>query len=251
MPADIGYKMFIPFIETFQQQGFTNIDTTHPVVQTLEGQLRQNNQFFYVADLIRIKILFTSEYVSDFFGINPEDAEPNIYFASTHPDDLARHSMSRSKYIKMGSDLFAEGTGDSFLSVSFRIKNISGIYVNLLFQAYLFYTGIPNPTVFAIMIHTDVTNILSIKKGYHYDIGKDPSFFRYPDINLLMTGHVFSNREFEIIRCIAEGLDSNQIADKLFLSVHTVNTHRRNILHKTGKRNTHDLVIELQKRGVI
>lgn len=251
MLADIGYKMFIPFIETFQQQGFVNIDRSHPVVQTLESQLNQNKQFFYVGDLIRIKILFTSQYVSDFFGVNPEDAEPSVYFASTHPDDLARHSMSRSKYLKMGTDLFAEGKGESFLSVSFRIKNVSGNYVNLLFQAYLFYTGIPYPTVFALMIHTDVTDILNIKLGYHYNIGKDPSFFRYPDLKLLMTGHVFSIREFEIIKCIAEGLDSSQIAEKLFLSVHTVNTHRRNILNKTGKRNTHDLVIELQGNGVI
>jgi DNA-binding CsgD family transcriptional regulator len=251
MLADIGYKMFIPFVETFQQQGFTNIDTTQPVVQTLEEQLSRNKQFFYVADLIQIKILLTSQYVRDFYGVNPEDAEPSIYFTSTHPDDLARHSMSRSKYLKMGTDLFAERKGESFLSTSFRIKNVSGNYVNLLFQAYLFYTEIPYRTVFAIMIHTDVTSILSIKKRYHYHIGKDPSFFRYPDLKLLMTGSVYSIREFEIIKCIAEGLDSSQIAEKLFLSVHTINTHRRNILHKTGQRTTHDLVIELKERGVI
>jgi len=89
------------------------------------------------------------------------------------------------------------------------------------------------------------------QKGYYYYIGNDKSFFRYPDKELLMAGNVFSEPEFVIIKGIAEGLESREIADKLFISVHTVNTHRRNILSKTGKRNTHELVHELQERGVI
>jgi DNA-binding CsgD family transcriptional regulator len=75
--------------------------------------------------------------------------------------------------------------------------------------------------------------------------------FRYPDTDLLKTGLLFSDREFEIIKMISEGLGSEQIADKLFLSVNTVNTHRRNILKKTKKSTTHDLVIELQERGIL
>ena len=45
----------------------------------------------------------------------------------------------------------------------------------------------------------------------------------------------FQIREFEIIKLIESGLSSEQIAEKLFMSRYTVNTHRRNILEKTGK----------------
>ncbi|MBR4851427.1 MAG: helix-turn-helix transcriptional regulator [Tidjanibacter sp.] len=41
-----------------------------------------------------------------------------------------------------------------------------------------------------------------------------------------------SQREIEIIGCVAKGLTSKEIADKLCLSVHTVTTHRRNITSK-------------------
>ena len=41
-----------------------------------------------------------------------------------------------------------------------------------------------------------------------------------------------SAREKEIIACVAKGMTSKEIADKLFLSVHTVTTHRRNITSK-------------------
>ncbi|MCI5619530.1 MAG: LuxR C-terminal-related transcriptional regulator, partial [Rikenellaceae bacterium] len=41
-----------------------------------------------------------------------------------------------------------------------------------------------------------------------------------------------SEREKEIVCCIAKGMSNKEIADKLFLSVHTVTTHRRNISNK-------------------
>lgn len=51
-----------------------------------------------------------------------------------------------------------------------------------------------------------------------------------------------SNREIEIVKLLAEGLTSIQIADKLFIAEHTVKTHRKNILRKTGVSNTTQLV---------
>lgn len=41
-----------------------------------------------------------------------------------------------------------------------------------------------------------------------------------------------SQREKEIITCVVKGLTNKAIADKLFLSIHTVITHRRNIARK-------------------
>jgi DNA-binding CsgD family transcriptional regulator len=70
-------------------------------------------------------------------------------------------------------------------------------------------------------------------------------------MDLLRTGNVYTDREFEIIKLIAEGLGSEQIADKLFLSVNTINTHRRNILKKTRKSTTQELVIELKEKGIL
>lgn len=49
-------------------------------------------------------------------------------------------------------------------------------------------------------------------------------------------------REIEIIRYIAEGLTNHEIADKLFLSIVTVDTHRKNMLAKLKLKNTAALV---------
>jgi DNA-binding NarL/FixJ family response regulator len=82
-------------------------------------------------------------------------------------------------------------------------------------------------------------------------MGDDLSYFRYPDEKLLQKGNIFSEREFEIIRLIGTGLDSVDIAKKLFISVNTVNTHRRNILEKSGKESISELIYDLKDRGVL
>ncbi len=51
-----------------------------------------------------------------------------------------------------------------------------------------------------------------------------------------------SPRELEIITLVSNGLTNNEIAEKLFLSVHTVMTHRKNILHKLQVRNTAEML---------
>ncbi len=51
-----------------------------------------------------------------------------------------------------------------------------------------------------------------------------------------------SRREQEIIGLVRNGHTNQEIADILFLSIHTVMTHRKNILHKLGVRNTAEML---------
>ena len=62
---------------------------------------------------------------------------------------------------------------------------------------------------------------------------------------------VVSERENEIIILIAEGLTNEQIAIHLFLSKHTINTHRKNIMAKLGVKNTAGIVMYAVKTNLI
>ncbi len=54
--------------------------------------------------------------------------------------------------------------------------------------------------------------------------------------------HVLTRREKEVLELIAEGLTNTEIATRLFISVTTVDTHRKNLLAKLNARNTASLV---------
>src|SRR5262245_12464048 len=60
-----------------------------------------------------------------------------------------------------------------------------------------------------------------------------------------------TKRETEILRYVAEGLSSKAIAQRLFLSVRTVDTHRANIMEKLNIHETAGLVRYAIQKGIV
>ena len=58
-------------------------------------------------------------------------------------------------------------------------------------------------------------------------------------------------REIEVMNLICQELTAQEIAEKLFISVRTVDGHRNNLLEKTGARNTAGLVIFAIKNNLV
>jgi two-component system, NarL family, nitrate/nitrite response regulator NarL len=82
--------------------------------------------------------------------------------------------------------------------------------------------------------------ILSVHEGKLYmslDINLSSS-----DKQELNNMPVLSSREKEVLQLIADGMTNPQIAAKLFLSMHTVDSHRKNILTKFSVNNTASLI---------
>jgi hypothetical protein len=251
MRLSADYTLFFKFIEMYGPKGFTGIQPDDPLMLEIEEMMEKNNQFFYIGDMIKIDILYCSKRSQEMMGIKPADITLYHFFDLTHPADVKRNSLGRSLVLKLAYDLFVKEEGYKLFSTNLRINNPEGTYSNLLMQLYLFYSPIPYKSVYLLKIHTNIDWFKKIKHGYHYYLGEDLNYLRYPDEDLLVTGNVFSKREFEIIKLIESGLSSDQIAEKLFLSPHTVSTHRRNILTKTGKEHISDLIYDLKERGLL
>ncbi|NVO83478.1 response regulator [Hymenobacter terrestris] len=60
-----------------------------------------------------------------------------------------------------------------------------------------------------------------------------------------------SGRELEVLQLIAEGFTNQEIADKLFASKRTIETHRQNIIEKTQTKNTAALIRYAMSTGLI
>ena len=62
---------------------------------------------------------------------------------------------------------------------------------------------------------------------------------------------LLTEREIEVVRLVAEGLSSREIAERLSISVKTVDTHRANILEKVGAHNTAELIKYAIRNGIV
>jgi DNA-binding CsgD family transcriptional regulator len=249
MTDNQDYKLFHSFIETFSPIGFNGIDSNDRLVLEMEQMMQRNNQFITVGDIFESKTYFISKRSFNIIGTEPFEFSPYHIIEATHPNDFERYMQYRSKSIIMANELLLAKKGEMLLASNIKIRDCEGVYSNVLIQCYLFYSEIPRKTVYFFEVYTNINWCKKIKQGFHFYSGKDISRFKYPNNALLNNGDGFTKREFEIIKLIESGLSSEQIAKKLFLSTYTINTHRGNILKKSGKAYLPELIYELMEQG--
>lgn len=81
--------------------------------------------------------------------------------------------------------------------------------------------------------------IETVVKGKTFLSNETAATLRKPD-NIATP--VITSREKEVLRLVAEGMTNNEIAQQLFISSTTVETHRKSLLNKFGAKNTALLV---------
>jgi len=106
-----------------------------------------------------------------------------------------------------------------------------------------------------ILKTSDVEDIIGgiryIMSGQHLYLGKG--------VKDLMKGisqenndlPMITRRESEILKLIADGLTNQEMADKLFISTFTVDSHRKNLLLKFNAKNTATLIKTVVSKGII
>lgn len=60
-----------------------------------------------------------------------------------------------------------------------------------------------------------------------------------------------TNRELEVLKLLASGLNSKEISEQLFISTNTVEYHRKKLLRKTESRNVAELIGNAYRRGIL
>ncbi len=179
----IDYEIFFRFYNKFKAQRFKDIPPDDPLILEMNEKLGRAGQFFHIGDYIEIKILYLCGNCHTYFGVACENMSPAVYFESTHPDDMKRHALGRSKVFQLVSEMFHDKSEDLIMSTHFKTKTIDSSYRDILYQMYMIYAEIPYPTVFAFQVNTDITDMITGQKGYHYYFGRDKTFFRYPALN--------------------------------------------------------------------
>ena len=95
------------------------------------------------------------------------------------------------------------------------------------------------------MIHNGETYISS---NILRELTRVPTATRYDETESEMKA--LSEREIEVLSLIAQELNTNEIAEKLFVSVNTVETHRKNLFKKLGVKNAIGLIKFALRHGL-
>ena len=137
----------------------------------------------------------------------------------------------------------------------------------------------PNTQVLIISSDNDKTSILQVLQsgviGYltkvcsreeilmaAYAVARGEKFFCHKILNIIMEKHfspepvsvssaVLTTRETEILTLLASGYSTQKVADELYLSPHTVHTHRKSIIKKLNIKSPTEFVIYALDFGLI
>ena len=76
-------------------------------------------------------------------------------------------------------------------------------------------------------------------------------FLKGMETNLKSKGDIFSQREREVLELLAKGKSSREIADTLFITERTVESHRKNMIEKGRVKNTVELIVYASAIGLV
>lgn len=212
----------------------------------LDDILILKNQFFFINDFKEGFNTYVHPNVEAITGYPRESfREFGFTFSITHPDDFEIVNEISKRGIRLSHDYKEELHNDPFcasFSLDFRLKCLDGNYIRVNRHSCCFKTDNQGNIVYGLALFTDISHL---KKNGHVffswygDINLKSSFAdlmgKYNNLNI-------TSREKDVLGCLADGLTARTIAKRLSISVHTVISHRKNLLHKTGTKNTAELI---------
>ena len=223
------------------------------------------NSYLYIVNLHNFELEYVSESVERFVSKKAGDVDLQDLLQTVLPEEIEKINLKGKVISDFYTSFLDKESVLSYKNIfSYRMKDASGKTRTMLYQAMplsVLENGTPEHV---FCIQTDVSHLkvsstndvsfISMNGGKCYfnvaiNKGKfDPEACEDGDKDL---AELFSEREKEIVIRFSRGLNAEQIAKQLNLSHHTVKTHRRNILHKSGCTNTTELVAKCLTNGII
>ncbi|WP_259016643.1 LuxR C-terminal-related transcriptional regulator [Emticicia fluvialis] len=211
------------------------------------------NYHYFVFNIFKVEVELWSEGIIDVLGYTPDEMSLEFYMSIIHPDDMPYFLKFEKRITEFFLTLPYDKIKNYKVQYDIRLRAKDNRYVRVLHQAIqIDYDA--NNFYRTLDVQSDITHIKSEGVPCFSLIGMDgePSYYNIQSDSLIPGGNnPFSEREQEILKMIVEGKSSKEIAGVLFLSLHTVNTHRKNILNKARVKTPVELVTKVINQGWI
>ncbi len=168
--------------------------------------------------------------------------------ANHHPEAVISHSESIQDGIHIGTQDFDAILVDTILFSSGK---------SLFQKMFAYFRDVPMLGIVSIYFSKELYNnfqdMIDIHESEESIINSLESVISNNENNsqTLAASTVLSERERDVLKLLVNGCSNKEIADKLFISIHTVATHRKNITAKTGIKSTAAMAIYAVANNII
>lgn len=203
----------------------------------------------FITDYKAKRLLFKKGF-DQLLGYKDAEVDFDFVFKGYHHEDAVMVSQVIKSVIASAVNSFTKDP-DLQLSMTYRRKRKDGSYIHLLSQSSVYEQDDQGNLLKSFTRLTDIS-YLNIRTPVSWSVrsnnvddefiqGKISKAFENP----------FTKREIEVIREIQKGGSNKEIAEKLFVSHHTIATHRKNIFGKCNCQNIVDLLMFCRQLKII
>ncbi|ALM50679.1 hypothetical protein AMR72_04070 [Flavobacterium psychrophilum] len=167
-----------------------------------------------------------------------------------HPEDLPYYLNFESAITSFFNSISGERLFRYKVQNDFRLKKADGSYVRILNQFVIIQHDADNVRTF--VINTDISHL---KKDIllvlsFIGLEGEPSYYNVDVKDIFKAVKpMFTRREKDILRKLAQGMNSTAISELLHISKHTVDSHRKNMLRKTKAKSTSEILSKAFNNG--
>ena len=210
--------------------------------------------YFYIIDFFDMSLSHISPVISQIHGFDSETVLFDDILGAIHPDDIEFVAKAEA----VATDFFYEKVGYEKMlsyktSYNFRFRLKNGEYALFNHQSLMLSLDDDGGLGKSLNIHTRIDHLSNFNtyKVSFIGLNGEPSFMNLYADEKNQELKEFSKREIDIIKLIGNGLNNEEIAEKLFISALTVKKHRNNILAKSDSKNTAQLIKNCILQGII
>lgn len=223
---------------------------------SVEALMAQTSTFCYSIDYRTGRFRYIGPGLDRLLGFNPQAWHfhgPRKVFKHVHPED---QSCVERICAEIRRELrFYPPRKRHLLSFAFtcRTADAQGKYLHLYHQITFPHLDKQGNPITDFCVVTDITALqsphpcmLHVRRN-----GSRKTETLRTQVFTCLEEVEFSRRELEVLRLVAEGCNSQEISERLFISYNTVCSHRKNLLRKAGVNRTVDLLRFARGLGLV
>jgi len=252
-------KLLKEYNELLDYQKFEKEDLDYSILKVHLGFLESidvvDNGCLSVFDLYQKKHIYYSPKYESLLGWDPILAQESISYTNSliHPEDLPQLFRAAIYFISLGFALTDISRKKDYKSIAeYRVMGKDGRYVRIIEQQIPLELD-RQGNVWLAMSMVDLSPDHDLTQPFRGRLKNHRTgelFYFPPSAKVPGSYASLTNREREILAMISAGLISKEIADKLYISVNTVNTHRQRIIEKLNVSNTYEAIRYAHERGL-
>jgi DNA-binding CsgD family transcriptional regulator len=221
-------------------------------LKQLSELARIENRSISVFDVNRNEFILKVDRHMELLGYDgTEEINVNNYHKMIHTDDLPFLYDSEIKMFEFLKPVRSDEKKNYKLIYDYRVRKKGGSYIRFLHQLLLYELD-RNYNSWLLLILSDVISAYpEDAKPRRFLMNTKTKEICLFDEETGIKRFLITEREKEILELISQGFDSQEIADKLFVSLNTVNNHRQHVLQKTSTKNITQAITYLKLTGIM